>query len=168
MTTSLTTSTSATSRTLQTTRATLRHVRAQLDAMDARSAARSAVVNETPADARDAKRRRSLELAEAAGLGPWSCRFVSLDLRPDDLPSVVRVDVPSRSLPFVFHRVEVDTASAIATCDCIAASFGRGCVHVGVGLLYAREAVRAFQEAASDLAHRLRHEGNAAALRPSL
>lgn len=144
--------------------------RTALRATSASLARSSAILDriEATETASAARRRRSLELAALAGLGAYSCRFVSLDLRPDDVPSVVRVDVPSASLPLFAHRVTVDTSSATATCDCIAASFGRACKHQGVGLLYAREAVRAFQTAASDLAARLREEGNAAALRPSL
>lgn len=144
--------------------------RTALRATSASLARSSAILDriEAAETASATRRRRSLELAAQAGLGPYSCRFVSLDLRPDDLPSVVRVAVPSRSLPFVSHLVEVQTAEAIASCDCIAASFGRACSHAGVGLLYAREAVRAFQTAASDLAAQLRADGNAEALRPSL
>lgn len=144
---------STTAATLDQTRAALDRASATLDRLDARS---------------EARRVRSLALARAAGAGPWSVTFKSLEVGRDGWPTRVVVAAPSASLPFVAHRVTVELRTAQATCDCVAASFGRPCRHAGAALFYGREVVKAYAEAQAAYAAERRAEDRAAALAPSL
>ena len=139
--------------TLDQTRAALDRASATLDRLDARS---------------EARRVRSLALARAAGAGPWSVTFKSLEVGRDGWPTRVVVEAPSASIPLMRYRVEVELRSASATCTCVAGSFGKPCKHAGSGLLYAREVVRAYAEAEREYAADRRAEDRAAAIAPSL
>lgn len=112
----------------------------------------------------EARRARSLALARAAGAGPWSVRFVALEVAPDGQPRRVVVRAPSASVPFLAHRVVVELRAATAQCDCVAASFGKPCRHAGAALLYAVELVKAYTEAERQYWRDQASEGNAAAL----
>lgn len=111
---------------------------------------------------------RSIELAAQAGQGAWACRFKSLEVGVDGQPSRVQVAVPSSSVPFLAHAVDVDLRAAVASCGCVAASFGRPCRHAGAALLYGACVVRAYAEAQAEYAAQRRAEDNARALAPSL
>ena len=134
------TSTRTTTRALSTqahldaARATFDRVSATLDRLDAASA----------------KRSRSLELAAQAGLGPWAVTFRRLVVGRDGQPSRVDVDAPSGSVPFVSHRVVVDLRAWTASCDCVAATFGRPCRHAGAALRYGGCVVIAYREAQAE------------------
>ena len=144
---------SSTTTAIADSRAALDRASATLDRVDARM---------------EARRARSLALARAAGAGPWSVTFQQLELGPDGQPRRVVVTAPSATVPFLSHRVVVELRGATAQCDCVAASFGRGCRHCGAALLYSVELVRAFAEAERVYWRSLADEGNAAAIAPSL
>ena len=114
------------------------------------------------------RRRRALELSRDAGMGAWSCRFVRLERAPDGQPWRVVVAVPSRTTPYLDHRITVALPSVQASCSCAAASYGRACPHAGAAVLYALELVAAFAEAQRVYWRSLADEANARALAPSL
>lgn len=114
------------------------------------------------------RRRRALELSRDAGMGAWSCHFVRLERAPDGQPWRVVVAVPSRTTPYLDHRITVALPSVQASCSCAAASYGRACPHAGAAVLYALELVAAFAEAQRVYWRSFADEANARALAPSL
>lgn len=143
----------ATAASLDQTRAALDRASATLDRVDARI---------------EARRVRSLALARAAALGPFSVIFRSLEVGRDGWPTRLVVEAPSASIPLVRYRVEVELRTATATCTCVAGSFGKPCRHSGSGLLYAQEVVKAYAEAQATYAAERRAEDRASAIAPSL
>ena len=110
-------------------------------------------------DAISARRwQRSFELALQAGMGAWAVKFRSLEIGKDGQPARVEVDAPSASVPFLSYRVVVFFDQQRVTCTCLAAQYGRPCKHVGAGLAYAREVLRAYREAASEYAAAMRYD----------
>lgn len=124
------------------------------------STASASTTRPTP---RPDRRTRSLELAEAAGMGAWSVRFRSVDLDPAGAVQRVTVWAPSRSQPDAWHECVYDAAGDSATCACQAAAYGLPCGHAGAAIRYGRVVVACYAAAEEERAAYARHEQNARA-----